>query len=80
MEIIESVFSFIQSGDLIGFFTKLFGIALGGIYLFFTIIMMYQIMSLKKLVELSDKGVLLILSYFQVIIATVLILYSILVL
>ncbi|OGK17067.1 hypothetical protein A2690_04810 [Candidatus Roizmanbacteria bacterium RIFCSPHIGHO2_01_FULL_39_12b] len=80
MEIIDRVFEFIQSGNLFVFFTKLFGIVLGGLYLFFTLVMVQQVITLKKVVEVHDRGILLLLSQIQFVAAIGILLYAVVIL
>ena len=80
MEIIDNLFNFIQQGNLFTFFVKVFGIALGGIYLFFTLIMMQQVITLKKVVGVHDKGFLLLFAQIQFLFAIAILLYAVVIL
>ncbi len=77
MEIIENVLFFIQNANLLTFFTKIFGIALGGLYLFFVLVLVQQVVSLKRVVVILDRGLLLFIAQIQFVIAVVILLYAI---
>ncbi len=80
MEIFDRAFSFIREGNLITFFTKLFGIVFGGLYLFFTLILVQQVVTLKKVVKINDGGLLLLVAQVQFILAIAILLYAIIIL
>lgn len=77
MEIIDNIFSFIQNGNLIVFFSKLFGIVVGGLYLFFTLITVQQVTTMKKAVGVHDGGLLLLFAQIQFLAAIAIVLYAI---
>ena len=64
----EALIDFIN-GDLVGFFLKLFGIVLGFLYVFFSLIIVKQVRSMEKVVTIQDNGLLMMMAYLQVVLA-----------
>lgn len=62
----ELIIDFFTESDLLSIFLKLFGIVIGLLYLFFSIIMIKQVESMKRTVTIDDGGLLIFLSYLQV--------------
>lgn len=60
----EAIISFFQ-GDLLGFFLKLFGIVIGMLYVFFSIIIIKQVNTMKNVVTINDSGLLIMMAYVQ---------------
>lgn len=77
MEILNDLFRFIQNGNLLLFFIKLFGIVFSGIYLFFTLILTQQVVTLRKVVILHNGRYLLVIAQLQFIAAILLTLYAV---
>lgn len=64
---------FFTETDLLSIFLKLFGIVVGLLYLFFSIIMIKQVQSMKRTVTLDDGGILVFLTYLQVAFAAIIV-------
>ena len=69
-----------QFRSLIDIILKFTGILVASLYVFFALVIIRQIGAMKKVVELHDNGLLLLASYIQLIVAIVLLLYSLFVL
>ncbi|OGK15821.1 hypothetical protein A3H80_03250 [Candidatus Roizmanbacteria bacterium RIFCSPLOWO2_02_FULL_37_19] len=76
----EPLLEFLDAQHLFSFFLKLFGVTLGLLYLFFAVIMIRQVISMKRTVSVKDGGILLIISYIQVSLATVIVFYALFIL
>lgn len=70
----------ITTGNLIGIFIKLFGIALSLFYVAFAFIILRQISTLEKAIEINDRGLLPLAGYIQLILSFILVGYSVLIL
>ncbi|KXK09808.1 MAG: hypothetical protein UZ22_OP11002000972 [Microgenomates bacterium OLB23] len=68
------------SGDLLGIFIKLFGVVLSVLYMFFCIILIRQLASMRKALTINDGGVLDILAYIQALLAAFLVFYALFIL
>ena len=77
MGIFNNLFQFIQDGNLLLFFIKLFGIVLSGIYLFFTLILVQQVVTLRKVVIIHNGGYLLLVAQALFVVASALTLYAV---
>lgn len=73
MDGLETLF---ESRFIIGLFIKLFGIVLGLLYLFFSIILVKQVQSMKRTVTVHDGGMLLMTAYVQVGISLIIVAYA----
>jgi hypothetical protein len=74
------MFDLLLSGDLLGFFIKLFGIVLAILYLFFCIILIRQLDTMRKSLEIGDGGILSIIAYIQALLAAFLVFYALFIL
>lgn len=77
---LDSVISFIQSGDVLSFFIKAFAVVMLSLYFFYALIFIRQIQVMKKILTLRDGGLLLLLAYFQIIAVIALLVYAVLIL
>ncbi len=68
------------TGDLLGFFIKLFGIVLSILYMFFCIILIRQLGSMRKTLSINDGGILDIIAYIQALLAAFLVFYALFIL
>ncbi len=75
-----SLIDFLQSGNLFALFFKLFGVVLGGLYVFFSVIMIRQIKAMQRVVRVRDNGVLRFLSYVQLVAALIILIYALFIL
>lgn len=66
--------------DVFGIIIKLAGIIGSIFYILFALVMIRQIGSMKKVVELRDRGLLLFVAYIQLIVTIILLLFSLLIL
>lgn len=72
----EPLLDFLKNQSLFSLFLKLFGIVLGLLYLFFSIIMIRQVSSMKRTVSVNDSSLLLIFTYIQVFLAAVIVFFA----
>lgn len=77
MEVLIDLFS---AENLVGTFIKLFGVVFGFLYLFFTIIMVQQVRSMKSVIKFEDGGTLVAVSIVQVILALLVVGYALFIL
>jgi hypothetical protein len=68
------------TGDLLGLFIKLFGIVMGILYMFFCIILIRQLSTMRKSLSINDAGILDIIAYIQALLAAFLVFYALFVL
>lgn len=76
----NSIVNFFNQADIFGIFLKPFGIVLGFLYLFFSIVVLRQVRSMRKTVTFHDRGFLELGSYAQIILATVILVYALFIL
>ena len=67
---------FFLNGDIVGLFIKLFGVIAGILYLFFTIILIRQLDTMRKTLSINDGGILNIMAYIQAILAAFVVFYA----
>jgi len=68
------------NGDILGIFIKLFGIVLGILYLFFCIILIRQLSTMRKTLTINDGGILDLVAYVQALLAAFLVFYALFIL
>lgn len=66
--------------DALHIIIKLTGIIGSILYILFALVMIRQISSMKKVLEMQDRGLLLFTAYIQLIVTIILLLYSLLIL
>lgn len=71
---------FFADNNVIGIFLKLFGVVLGFLYLFFAWVLIKQIQSLEKTVDIDDDGLLILLARIQLVLALVIVLFALFIL
>ncbi len=71
---------FLLQGDLVGVFIKLFGVVSSILYMFFAIILIKQLESLRKTLSINDGGIYTIVAYVQALVAAFLVFYALFVL
>lgn len=71
---------FITGDNLLSTFLKLFGIVLGLLYLFFSIIVVQQVRTMKKVVQIEDSGTLTFVSHIQVMLALLVVIFALFIL
>jgi len=71
-----NILEFATTGEILSLLIKLFGIVLGLLYLFFSIIMIRQVRSMQRTITIHDRGLLVFAAYTQVFFASVLVLYA----
>ncbi len=71
---------FFTDNNVIALFLKLFGIVLGFLYLFFAWVLIMQIKSLEKTVDIDDDGLLILLARIQLVLAVVIVLFALFIL
>lgn len=76
----EALTNFLFNTNLVSLFIKLFGVVGGFLYLFFSVIMIRQVDTMKKTVTVNDKGLLVILTYTQVGLASLVLFYALFIL
>jgi hypothetical protein len=76
----EALLDIFDGENIFGVFLKLFGIVLGLLYLFFSIILLKQVQSMKKVVSVHDSGLLLMMAYMQIGISFVIVAYALFIL
>lgn len=72
----QSFIDSISSGSIISLFLKLFGIVIGFLYLFFSLVIVRQTGLMKAVVAVHDAGVLKLLAYLQVILALCIVIFA----
>lgn len=68
------------TGNLLAIFIKLFGVVLSILYMFFCIILIRQLATMRKTLSIHDGGVLDIVAYIQALLAAFLVFYALFVL
>lgn len=68
---------FLQSGRLLDMFIKLFGLVLGGLYVFFSVIMIRQVEVMGRTIRISNHGVLNFFAYLQLAFSIIILIYAI---
>ena len=76
----EALTNFLFNTNLVSLFIKLFGVVGGFLYLFFSVIMIRQVDTMKKTVTVNDKGLLVSLTYTQVGLASLVLFYALFIL
>ena len=76
----DSFLSIFNSGGLFSFFIKLFGIVLGLLYLFFSVIMFRQIEVMKRTVTVKDQDLLDSGAYLQIMLSALILFYALFIL
>ena len=71
---------FFSSANVIAIFLKLFGIVMGFLYMFFAWVLIKQIRSLEKTVDIDDDGLLVLLARIQLVLAIVIVLFALFIL
>lgn len=72
----ESIIQAISSGSVVGLFLKLFGVVIGFLYLFYSIVIVRQVGLMKTVVTIQDGGVLKILAFLQVLLALAIVIFA----
>jgi hypothetical protein len=72
----ENVIHLISDGDIISLFIKLFGVVLGFLYLFYSLVIVRQVSVMRHEVAIQDGGLLLMVSYVQVFLALVVLIFA----
>ncbi|MBP9815620.1 hypothetical protein KBD09_00070 [Candidatus Woesebacteria bacterium] len=68
------------NGDIFGLFIKLFGVVLGILYMFFCIILIRQLGTMRKTLSINDGGILDLIAYIQALLAAFLVFYALFIL
>ncbi len=76
----DSLLNFLQFSNLISFFIKIFGIALSGMYILFTGIVIRQVRIMRKAIEVNDNSLLIVAAYIEFGLSLFVFLYSLLIL
>jgi len=77
---INQIFDTLNLGSFLSLIIKLFGIVSAVLYLFFAVVIKKQVQTMKRAVEIQDKGLLLLAGYIQLIGAIILVFYSLFIL
>jgi hypothetical protein len=77
---LNQIFNQLNSGNFLSLTIKLFSIVGVFIYLCFAIVLIKQVKVMKKAIEIKDGGLLLLASYIQLILAIILVFYSLFIL
>lgn len=68
--------AFSNPSQVIALFVKLFGIVLGFLYIFYSLIVVRQVMVMKKEVSFNDSGLILTIAYVQLFLAMVIAIFA----
>lgn len=75
-----NVIEFFNQEHIFGIFLKLFGVVIGFLYLFFSLIILRQIDVMRKTVTFEDGGKLELGAYVQIVLATVIVVFALFIL
>lgn len=71
---------FFNNTNLLQMFLKLFGIVMAFLYMFFAWVLIKQIQSLEKTVDIHEDGLLILLARIQLVLAIVIVLLALFIL
>lgn len=71
---------FINEADLFSLFLKLFGVVVGALYLFFSVVMVKQVETMKRTITIQDNGLLDIVAYVQVLLSFIALVFALFIL
>lgn len=77
---LNQIFAELNFGIFLSLVIKLFAIVSSLLYLFFSIVIKKQVQIMKRTVEIQDRGLLLLTGYIQLILAIILVFYSLFIL
>ena len=76
----NNIIEYFNQAGIFGIFLKPFGIVIGMLYLFFAIVTMRQVRSMRKTVSFRDRGFLEMGAYTQIVLAVVILIYALFIL
>ena len=75
-----NVIGFFNQQGIFGIFLKLFGVVIGFLYIFFSVIILQQVKIMRQAITFEDKGILELGAYTQIVLAVIIVVFALFIL